>query len=75
MAGGNTYLGHSNQNENDSNDDKGAKFGFDEAGEDPISNLPTKLLSRSFNALPATFFWDIEIYRFWDFEIYGFWDI
>ena len=48
MAGGNSFLGHSNKNENDANDDEGAEFSFDEARENPISNLPSKLITRSF---------------------------
>ena len=48
MAGGNSFLGHSNKNENDTNDDKGAELSFDEARENPNSNLPkSKLITSS----------------------------
>ena len=45
MAGGNSFLGHSNKNENDANDDKGTESSFDEARENPNSNLPSKLIT------------------------------
>ena len=43
MAGGNSFLGHSNKNENDANDDEGTESSFDEARENPNSN--PKLIS------------------------------